>query len=168
MPFLRLGIRYGGWSRAKEAPTFSLLGELLVVKNRMPPSLRGMQAGSLLTEEEVKSGKPSSGRTLGCRQALEAEDLGGFCCCDCCHGIGCNCGPKFPHLSGANYLWLTPILFANLCRLGYEASEEVVAALEAGPRTLAGSVCFQQESPQSGRKFTKECSESSTSAPIAL
>lgn len=169
MAFLRLGIRYGGWSGAKEeAATLSLLGELLVVKNRMPPCLRGMQAGSLLTEEEVKSGRPSSGRTLGCRQALEAEDLGGFCCCDCCHGIGCNCGPKFPHLSGANYLWLTPILFANLCRLGYEASEEVVAALEAGPRMLAGSVCFQQESPQSGRKFTKECSESSTSAPIAL
>ena len=56
----------------QEAATLSLLGELLVVKNRMPPCLRGMQArvwgsfghvatpaarhgeaGSLLTEEEA-------------------------------------------------------------------------------------------------------------------
>ena len=139
----------------QEAATLSLLGELLVVKNRMPPCLRGMQArvwgsfghvatpaarhggGWLFVDggrgqpsqspqalrpwlaDQVKSGRPSSGRTLGCRptlflavqhvrsdvvldlktrQALEAEDLGGFCCCDCCHGIGCTSAERQPLL----------------------------------------------------------------------
>ena len=168
----------------QEAPTFSLLGELLVVKNRMPPSLRGMQAGvwgcdtcgtswaswagwlfvdggrglpsqspqaatpwfgsGQVRETELgqnfglqatpasaqqvfdlkrRTGKPWKPKTsvvsavATAATALDAPrqttEPGLVSCASrvgslVLGGRRGNCGPKFPHLSGANYLWLTP------------------------------------------------------------
>eukprot|EP00931_Biecheleriopsis_adriatica_P031014 TRINITY_DN18227_c0_g1_i1.p1 TRINITY_DN18227_c0_g1~~TRINITY_DN18227_c0_g1_i1.p1 ORF type:complete len:1023 (-),score=207.73 TRINITY_DN18227_c0_g1_i1:57-3125(-) len=131
MPYLHLGIRYGGWNgrmpREEAAPSF---GDLFVVKNRLPPSLESTKVQALLTEEEVTGDLQ--------REVDDFENphrwctwaqLGGMGCCDFCHRTGCNCGPKFPHLSAANYLWLTPTLFSSLCRLGHEVSAECVCAV---------------------------------------
>jgi len=58
------------------------------------------------------------------REALKQRQLAG-CCCNCCHRMGCNCGPKFPHIDNANQC-LTPVLFTSLCRLGYRVSKDAV------------------------------------------
>jgi len=131
---LRMGIHYG-WGGARDAG--GATGMLVVVKNRLPPALEGLPVQPLLTEEEILGGvawgprkavKPDEDCEAG---DLRLVDLGGFGCCDCCHRRGCNFGAKFPHLTGANYLWLTPQLFNGLCRLGHEVSQEAVAALDS-------------------------------------
>lgn len=119
---LRLGIRYG-WDVEDGKGT---LGQLVVVKNRLPPSLEELPAEPLLTEEEVRQGGGSRRNDEAKATSRRARDLGGWGCCDCCHRHGCNCGPKFPHLTAANYLWLTPTLFGSLCRLGHDLSEEAI------------------------------------------
>jgi hypothetical protein len=131
-PYLHLGIRYG-WSSAAEPEG---LGQLFVVKNRLPPAFADRPAPPLLTEAEIVAGEaPALAPGETPKKELKATELGGFGCCDCCHRRGCNCGRKFPHLTGANYLWLTPQLFSSLCRLGHELSGAAVARLaEEGGR----------------------------------
>uniref|UniRef100_A0A7S1RQN3 Uncharacterized protein n=1 Tax=Alexandrium catenella TaxID=2925 RepID=A0A7S1RQN3_ALECA len=128
---LHIGVHYGwGSTQGGESTT----GMLLVVKNRLPPSFEKLPVEPLLTEEEVaRTSSWGSRKAEDCEacSGLNVSDLGGLGCCDCCHRKGCNCGGKFPHLTGANYLWLTPQLFSSLCRLGHEVS------LEASER-LAG------------------------------
>jgi len=129
MPYLHLGIRYGGWKRNDGVEELAAFGELFIVKNRLPDSFSNLQATPLITEEEVTG---AIGPVVDFTDAIEtgklAKDLGGIGCCDCCH-LGCNCGRKFPHLTGLNYLWLTPTLFGSLCRLGHEVSGGVVRAM---------------------------------------
>jgi len=120
--YLHLGIRYG-WGPKDDGS-----GDLFIVKNRLPPSLAGAAVRPLLTEEEVKGQGISKdfGPYKDTWAGLQTAELGGFGCCDCCHRRGCNCGAKFPHLTGANYLYLTPMLFSSLSRLGFEVSKDVV------------------------------------------
>mmetsp|Transcript_93528 Transcript_93528/g.273875 ORF Transcript_93528/g.273875 Transcript_93528/m.273875 type:complete len:935 (+) Transcript_93528:84-2888(+) len=129
MPFLHIGIRYGwGSTRGAEIAT----GTLFIVKNRLPAALEKLPVEPLLTEEEIRSDSWGPRQAVADCEALaglQTSDLGGLGCCDCCHRRGCNCGGKFPHLTGANYLWLTPQLFSSLCRLGHELSEEVAEKL---------------------------------------
>mmetsp|Transcript_59124 Transcript_59124/g.108691 ORF Transcript_59124/g.108691 Transcript_59124/m.108691 type:complete len:128 (+) Transcript_59124:3-386(+) len=86
----------------------------------------------LLTEDEIR-GFTKEGEGVADDpewKSMKATDLGGLGCCDCCHTrCRCNVGGKFPHLTGANYLWLTPHLFSSLCRLGYESSQEACEEL---------------------------------------
>jgi len=130
MPYLNIGIHYG-WGSSD--PEDDATGVLLIVKNRLPPTLEKLPVQPLLTEEEIRSDvanpKKAHWNTESDRQAwanLNMADLGGLGCCDCCHRSGFNFGGKFPHLTGANYLWLTPQLFNSLCRLGHEVSQEIV------------------------------------------
>lgn len=120
-PFLHLGIRYG-WNGTDEEAT---LGQLFIVKNRLPPSLEEMPVLPLLTEQEIAFGGVEHDGGNG----LKVSELGGIGCSDCCHRNGCNCGTKFPHLTGANYLWLTPTLFSSLCRLGYDVSWQAIESV---------------------------------------
>lgn len=115
-PYLHLGIRYGWDGRQGEV----VLGQLVVVKNRLPPSLAETPVLPLLTETEIVYG----GVNHDGSSELKVSQLGGLGCSDCCHRNGCNCGTKFPHLTGANYLWLSPTLFGSLCRLGHDVSWE--------------------------------------------
>lgn len=112
--YLHLGLHYGQDLKGQD-----LKGHLFIVKNRLPEGsdMATKPARPLLTVEEVRGDDEGSATPVSGRRAV---DLGGLGCCDCCHKIGCNCGRKFPHLpSISGYLWLTPELFANLCRLGY-------------------------------------------------
>jgi hypothetical protein len=143
MPFLHLGIRYGWTDESHGEQVLAgdtsgpkgSTGELFVVKNRLPPSFEQKHFASmppLLTEEEIITGKcENDGSAQESWGDTKPTDLGGIGCCDCCHRSGMNGGPKFPHLSGLNYLWLTPQLYANLSRLGYHASEAVIDKLKA-------------------------------------
>jgi len=117
-PYLHLGIRYGWDGRQGQVE----LGQLFVVKNRLPPSLAETPVLPLLTEQEIVYG----GVNQDGSSDLKVSQLGGLGCSDCCHRNGCNCGTKFPHLTGANYLWLSPTLFASLCRLGHDISWEAI------------------------------------------
>eukprot|EP00928_Gymnodinium_smaydae_P027933 TRINITY_DN21443_c0_g1_i1.p1 TRINITY_DN21443_c0_g1~~TRINITY_DN21443_c0_g1_i1.p1 ORF type:complete len:1054 (-),score=118.77 TRINITY_DN21443_c0_g1_i1:114-3134(-) len=117
--YFELGVRYGGYT---DEP---LHGRLVIVKHRLPPQMEG-EPCELVTEEEVLGIGPSMSN--GCDD-LCPEDLGGLGCCDCCHRNGCNCGRKFPHLTCTGYLWLTPMLYSSLCRLGFNISGDAVRAL---------------------------------------
>lgn len=130
--YLHLGIRYG-WTGDQEEVA---LGTLVVVKNRLPPSMTNLTVRPLLSKEELEADTPDPQAGWGIGpdtqegwRDLKVTDLGGVPCCDCCHRSGCNCGVKFPHLTGANYLWLTPRLFSSLCRLGHDLSEEALCKL---------------------------------------
>mmetsp|Transcript_67967 Transcript_67967/g.163157 ORF Transcript_67967/g.163157 Transcript_67967/m.163157 type:complete len:978 (-) Transcript_67967:207-3140(-) len=138
MRYLQIGIVYG-WSGNGERE----YGNLIMVKNRLRPSLAGMPVPPLMTAEEIQ-GLPPSQEDIGIDDErwsnLTQEQLGGLCCCDCCHLIGCNCGQKFPHLTGANYLYLTPQLFNCLARLGYKESGPAIDALVGDiPQLPSGS-----------------------------
>lgn len=127
-----LGIRYPPHTRGVDYGA-KLTGRLVVVKNRLPPSLEDLQPEKLLTEEEIfvrrNSGRPLSPRWKDA--GLLQSDLAA-CCCDCCHVNMCNVGPKFPHVSNANQC-LTPALFSALCRLGYRLSGEAVDMIAKEP-----------------------------------
>lgn len=119
--FFKLGIRYGwGGDDSQGHPH----GTLYVVKNRLPTSLESQLVEPLITEEEVRG--ESVQKDLDSWAGMKTVELGGFGCCDCCHASGCNCGVKFPHLTGANYMYLTPTLFSSLSRLGFEVSRELI------------------------------------------
>ncbi|CAE8709444.1 unnamed protein product, partial [Polarella glacialis] len=141
-PYLHLRIRYG-WgglphSRDQE------FGDLFVVKNRSIPELHSIPVPPLLTEDKIKGRLDMTAQEVG--EWRLAKDLGGLGCCDSCHHC-CNCGPKFPHLTGTNYLWLTPTLFSSLCRLGRAVSGEAIHALAgktAAQEQLKGLECNQQ------------------------
>lgn len=120
---LNIGIRYG-WDAADEDVS---LGQLTVVKNRLPDSLHECSIMPLLTEGEIRS--PTSLSCVLEGNQFKAKDLGGVGCCDCCHKNGCNCLTKYPQLTGLNYLWLTPTLFSSLARLGYELSDDAIQQL---------------------------------------
>lgn len=124
----KLGIRYGWQYNADAAQT----GTILVVKNRLPRFSENQVCRPLLTEDVICGVGNLETDVLsydsGLAQTLEAQ-LGGIGCCGCCHEFGCNCGRKFPHLSSAGYLWLTPQLFSSLCRLGHAVSAEAVREL---------------------------------------
>mmetsp|Transcript_48133 Transcript_48133/g.112561 ORF Transcript_48133/g.112561 Transcript_48133/m.112561 type:complete len:1004 (+) Transcript_48133:93-3104(+) len=151
MKHLHLGIRYG-WSTSGSPEV--KYGHLHIVKNRLPPEMATQEVRPLISEAEVtgdsnhaqhhhhhhrhhdahdvkaKPARSSSRPHIESTQEewgkLKETDLGGFGCCDCCHRNGGNCGAKFPHLTGANYLWLTPTLFSSLCRLGHQLSASVL------------------------------------------
>lgn len=114
-------------------------GELLIVKNRLPPNWEDVPVQPLLTEAEMcaASGpvdiEPDVHTVAGGSKGMRYSELGGLGCCDGCHKCGCNCFGKFPHLTGANYLWLTPTLFGGLCRLGHHLSGGVVRQLREPP-----------------------------------
>ncbi|CAE7551176.1 unnamed protein product [Symbiodinium natans] len=127
-----LGLRYPPQTRGTEYGA-KLTGRLVVVKNRLPPSLESLQPEPLLTEEEIfvrrGSMKPLSPRWKD--SGLLQSDLAA-CCCDCCHVHMCNVGPTFPHVSNANQC-LTPALFSALCRLGFRLSGEAVDMIATEP-----------------------------------
>mmetsp|Transcript_10515 Transcript_10515/g.19044 ORF Transcript_10515/g.19044 Transcript_10515/m.19044 type:complete len:989 (+) Transcript_10515:131-3097(+) len=152
---MHLGIRYG-WTGAGMQEVKH--GHLYIVKNRLPPEFERQEVRPLITEAEVvgdqhqaqqhhhhhhhhhhtgdvKSTKSSSRPHIESTREewgnLKETDLGGFGCCDCCHRRGGNCGAKFPHLTGANYIWLTPTLFSSLCRLGHHLSASVLTGKDA-------------------------------------
>jgi len=125
IPYLHIGILYG-WGDTHLQRQHA---QLYVVKNRMPPALKGQSIRPLLTEEEIQGSASSDESDEGISWShLREVDLGGYGCCDCCHTQGLNCGRKFPHLTFTGYLYLTPRLFSSLCRLGYTTSAPAVQA----------------------------------------
>jgi len=116
--------------------------QLYIVKNRLPPDCSESLVEPLLEEDEIDPPMPtqacmSSDMTSGTSAArrrrmvttrtMAQRELAG-CCCDFCHVLGCNLGPKFPHITNANQC-LTPALFSALCRLGYRLSADAINAL---------------------------------------
>jgi len=112
-------------------------GHLYIVKNRLPPDQKGHIVEPHLTVEEM-CGEVSRG-CGDCPDGVKpfdkevwaemtTEELGSFCCCDCMHtnGICGNCGPKFPHGSFANFMYMTPMWCSSLVRLGFDVSEDAV------------------------------------------
>jgi hypothetical protein len=124
--YFELGICYG--SRGQLDGSTQELGRLVVVKNRLPDDLRDMPARPHITESEVLGQEDVLQASAGEKTRKSAE-LGAACCCDCIHGRGLNCGRKFPHLTAANYMWLTPLTFSSLCRLGYLMSKDAVQVI---------------------------------------
>lgn len=137
--YLHLGIRYN-WSNGAGQPQRET-GHLIVVKNRILPECEEYLLEPPLTEAEIAQ-HPNLAATPGSTdddrcsfnfsiwqsdRRMTQVQLGG-CCCDCCHVLGCNLGPKFPHVSNANQC-LTPALFTSLCRLGHRTSREAVEAI---------------------------------------
>ena len=57
-------------------------------------------------------------------------------CCECCHGRCAAAGGSFPHTSLPSNLFITPIQFANLARLGHE-SASTPAHVVWGEKTLS-------------------------------
>merc|ERR550534_989005 len=106
VPYLHLRICYG-WRRTC-APEPGDLGDLFVVKLRMPEHMRDDRMKPLLTEDMILDSASGDAPVEEPVADVRQRDLGG-CCCDCCHLAGCNCGPKFPHVSIANQF--TPQLF---------------------------------------------------------
>eukprot|EP00403_Amphidinium_massartii_P008608 CAMPEP_0178412400 /NCGR_PEP_ID=MMETSP0689_2-20121128/21997_1 /TAXON_ID=160604 /ORGANISM="Amphidinium massartii, Strain CS-259" /LENGTH=984 /DNA_ID=CAMNT_0020033649 /DNA_START=36 /DNA_END=2991 /DNA_ORIENTATION=+ len=144
-PFLHLGIRYG-WDTSYEweSPRSSrqVYGDLYIIKNRLPQSMSEQTVRPLISESEVvgepvaKSTKAVGAKSVDDKQedlaGMKETDLGGLGCCDCCHRRGANCGAKFPHLTAANYIWLSPTLFSSLCRLGHDLSGPVLTDKRTG------------------------------------
>lgn len=125
IPFLHIGIRYG-WAGDK-AVTF---GHLFVLKNRLSPSLQGWKMPPSLTPEEIRGEEIESSDDEDWGDLLPT-DLGGWGCCNCCHTSGCNCGRKFPQLTVAGYVYLSPQLFNCLCRLGNMMASPVLDAMSS-------------------------------------
>merc|ERR1712184_123542 len=98
--------------------------------NRLPPMLENIPVKPLLTEEEIINGEEPQSEDSGWEffSEMKADDLGPCGCCDCCHTHGLNCGTKWPHGTGLNYLYMTPQFCNNLVRLGHEISGEAVDA----------------------------------------
>jgi len=131
MPYMKIGIRYG-WNEQTELGTPEH-GTLWIVKNRLPEEFANQPVAPLLRESDFRalstsSDEESEGEDLS---AMTYDQLGGVCCCDCCH-LWCNVGKKFPHLTFTGYMWLTPRLFSSLSRLGYALSKHVVSTMPAG------------------------------------
>mmetsp|Transcript_1271 Transcript_1271/g.1714 ORF Transcript_1271/g.1714 Transcript_1271/m.1714 type:complete len:983 (+) Transcript_1271:43-2991(+) len=146
MPHMHIGINYG-WSEGKEEA-----GTLIIVKNRLRQTADASGKTTIhslhtiepwLTEEEITGTAcedDASDYSVDYgfdfdREEWDhlkgAEELGGVCCCDSCHHR-CNFGKKWPQLTGVNYLWLSPMLFNMLCRLGHSESA-VPAEIITGP-----------------------------------
>jgi len=129
MPFLHMGLYYEATER--EAPA---TGKLVIVKNRLPRMFRGQPVQGLITAEEVSAGLGStatSRRDVSDEEGeawgnMTTDQLGPFGCCDCCHTNGWNCGPKFPHGTFTNYLYLTPQWFNSLARLGHASAGRAI------------------------------------------
>lgn len=112
-----------------------------------------------MPSQEIKGDEPEREECKACGGIL-ARDLGGLGCCDFCHFYGCNCARKFPHLTGANYLYLTPLLFSNLCRLGHDISEEVVEVMLSHlnmEHLPAGASPLQRPAEPSSAAATQRC-----------
>merc|ERR1712226_1318786 len=95
------------------------------VKNRLPPEFVGHAVEPHLTEEEVQGeGAQAFQGTLEGWGDMTTDNLGPFCCCDLAHtnGICGNCGPKFPHGSFNNNLYMTPMWCNSLARLSFSVS----------------------------------------------
>uniref|UniRef100_A0A7S1LR21 Uncharacterized protein n=1 Tax=Alexandrium catenella TaxID=2925 RepID=A0A7S1LR21_ALECA len=128
--YFHLGICYC-WDQAGDVNNSEEIGDLYIVKNRLPPEFEEQAVAPLLTEEEITDGPGGfRGRDEECADRdLTASELGPFGCCDCCHTRGMNCGPKFPHGGFTGYLYLTPQWFNSLARLGFSMSAGVVTAI---------------------------------------
>jgi len=98
-------------------------GHIIIIKNRLPPSMDRRRVMPLLTEDEIRGVQEPEFEHSG----LFQTDLGA-CCCDCCHTNCFNMCSKFPHYSNANQC-LTPQMFNSLCRLGFEISAEAVQVI---------------------------------------
>ncbi|CAE7850427.1 ZTP29, partial [Symbiodinium microadriaticum] len=128
-----------------------LTGRLVVVKNRLPPSLEDLQPEKLLTEEVGKKQKQESREMYKKARVKQSNlqkaraEVDKFLQQHAIYSDSfdanvakvnmCNVGPKFPHVSNANQCQgliaattrgLTPALFSALCRLGYRLSGEAV------------------------------------------
>merc|ERR1711884_687059 len=63
-------------------------------------------------------------------EGITTDKLGPFCCCDCTHTNGMNCGAKFPHGSFTGFLYLGPMWLSSLSRLAFAVSEEAVEKIQ--------------------------------------
>jgi len=133
---MHIGITYYPESDGAQTTT----GDLYIVKNRMmkdedrtggyTSDARVNKIEPHLTEQEVMGNvskieaPPASFEQVWGK--LSNEDLGSFCCCDCVHYNCCNVGPKWPHGSFANFMYMSPMWLSSLARLAYEASGAAV------------------------------------------
>jgi len=119
--YMHIGIRYS-WDQPGAKPAS---GHLVIVKNRLPPEHEGAQlCQPLLTEAEMR-GEQTCERDPAFDEEWEGvttDSLGPWCCCDCAHTNGMNCGEKFPHGTFTGYLYLSPMWCNSLVRLAHEVS----------------------------------------------
>mmetsp|Transcript_16536 Transcript_16536/g.46316 ORF Transcript_16536/g.46316 Transcript_16536/m.46316 type:complete len:268 (+) Transcript_16536:1-804(+) len=128
---LHIGISYCFGERQERCS-----GDLIVVKNRLPPSCVGPVQrlirrrdvqGDAATDDSDMSEDDVARADEEAFGKMRTDELGPIGCCDCCHLRGINWGPKFPHGTGTNYLWLSPHWCSSTMRLGYELSQEAIA-----------------------------------------
>jgi len=129
---LHIGIYY--YETAEEP---AKTGHLYIVKNRLPPSHEGKKVEPHITQEEMigECERGMGPAPLGDKmfdpahwRDMNTDQLGSLCCCDSSHtnGVCGNCGPKFPHGSFANFMYMTPMWCSSLARLAFDVSEEPV------------------------------------------
>merc|ERR1712238_372746 len=135
--YMHIGISYPNVGNG------SAYGQLFILKNRLPDNPEGVDAfhprriEPHVTEEEVRGEVSRGAGQTPCGimsfvdqqwdPEMHADNLGSFCCCDCSHYKHCcNCGPKWPHGSGSNFLYMTPMWCSSLTRLAYDVSEYAV------------------------------------------
>jgi hypothetical protein len=136
MRYLHLGIRYGWKNHTwQSVETGQEHGHLVIVKNRLRNDMKGKFKIEPLIKESDVTGKPYEPSEFDFgfdeedwEEISNFDDLGGFWCCDRCH-VGSNDGTCFgklarwPDLSAANYLWMSPMIFNGLARLGHNESD---------------------------------------------
>jgi len=114
-------------------------GHLIIVKNRLPPSLvstvrpklrhRDITMATELSDDDSDfEDEEDDEEAFG---DMRTNELGPFGCCDCCHVKKLNCGPKFPHGSFTGYLYLSPHWCSSHMRLGYDISSEAIALISS-------------------------------------
>jgi len=137
MAYLHLGISYC-WAPTEDGGART--GHLIVVKNRLPTRCWKQPVEPLLMEEEIsgKAGRERDDAFSRRWEGITTDGLGPFGCCDCCHTLGLNCGPKFPHGTFTGYLYLSPEWCSSLMRLGYEVSRDAVANITTPLLPAAG------------------------------
>lgn len=137
--YLELGITYPATRYHPQS-----FGHLYIVKNRLPPEFDGRSVLPHLTEAEVRGecGPGEAPQPEGMvpfdEEAwgkMTMDNLGPFCCCDISHTGSCgNCGPKFPHGSFTNFMYMTPMWCNSLARIAHSMSSEAVSRVtKAGP-----------------------------------
>jgi hypothetical protein len=80
----------------------------------------------LISADEIVSNQPLDPSVA---KGQRRSELGGMCC-DCCIGsaVGRLLTGRFPNLRTANQFF-TPVVFANMVRLGFELADGPVRAL---------------------------------------
>lgn len=127
-PLLRIGVRYGWDSHRAQRGDIVVVrmrvrsGDQQGVARRLAPGDVILQSGDGMRDSSEHD--CAEGFHVCTGREYPRGELSGSCC-ECCHDVpGHGCFGTFPHHSTANQ-FLTPTLFSNYVRLGYENSKRI-------------------------------------------